>query len=149
MAVAAVPIDSGSGSRWKARAAGPGLAGERMTAAVLDSQLPAGWVALHGRRLLPDSASDIDHLVIGPSGVWVIDTKNLFRCRVYGSALWRRDARVDFEPLRFAADRVGCALGVSARPVICLVQQEQIDETLRDVRVVGLPALVRLIIDAP
>ncbi|MCK9875003.1 NERD domain-containing protein [Frankia sp. Ag45/Mut15] len=46
---------------------------ERSTARALDRLVRAGYTVLHDRALA-DSASNIDHLVIGPSGAWVIET---------------------------------------------------------------------------
>ncbi|OAA22523.1 nuclease-like protein [Frankia sp. EI5c] len=46
---------------------------ERRTARCLDRLSRAGYVVLHDRQLA-DSAGNIDHLVIGPSGAWVIET---------------------------------------------------------------------------
>ncbi|MCK9893263.1 nuclease-related domain-containing protein [Frankia sp. AgB32] len=46
---------------------------ERSTARALDRLIRAGYTVLHDRALA-DSAGNIDHLVIGPSGAWVIET---------------------------------------------------------------------------
>ncbi|ABD13856.1 hypothetical protein ThrDRAFT_00171 [Frankia casuarinae] len=46
---------------------------ERSTARALDRLARAGYTVLHDRALA-DSAGNIDHLVIGPSGAWVIET---------------------------------------------------------------------------
>lgn len=54
-----------------------GAAGEQAVAATLDG-LPVAWSALHSIPLGdPDSPTgDLDHLVIGPGGVYVINTKH-------------------------------------------------------------------------
>jgi hypothetical protein len=46
---------------------------ERSTARALDRLVRAGYTVLHDRSLA-DSAGNVDHLVIGPSGAWVIET---------------------------------------------------------------------------
>lgn len=46
---------------------------ERRTARSLDRLTRAGYTVLHDRQLA-DSAGNIDHLVIGPSGAWVVET---------------------------------------------------------------------------
>ncbi|HMA47062.1 MAG TPA: nuclease-related domain-containing protein [Frankiaceae bacterium] len=46
---------------------------ERRTARSLDRLARAGYTVLHD-RVMPDSAGNIDHLVLGPSGVWVVDS---------------------------------------------------------------------------
>lgn len=57
-----------------------GAAGERHLARHLDALSPKGAIALHDRRL-PRSAANIDHIVVAPSGIWVVDAKN-YRGRV-------------------------------------------------------------------
>lgn len=62
--------------RWDDAAAWrKGAAGERRTARLLRPLERAGYVVLHDRSL-PGSRANVDHLVIGPHGVAVIDTKN-------------------------------------------------------------------------
>jgi hypothetical protein len=51
-----------------------GAAGERRTARLLGQLERQGWVVLHDLAV-PGSRANIDHLVIGPGGVFVIDSK--------------------------------------------------------------------------
>jgi hypothetical protein len=51
-----------------------GAGGEEMVAAALDKRCRPEVVVLHDRAI-PGSRANIDHIAIGPSGVWVIDTK--------------------------------------------------------------------------
>jgi len=51
-----------------------GTAGERRTARLLAPLERRGWAILHDLAI-PDSAANIDHLVIGPGGVLVVDSK--------------------------------------------------------------------------
>jgi Nuclease-related domain len=51
-----------------------GAAGERRTARLLGPLERHGWVVLHDLSV-PGSRANIDHLVIGPGGVFVIDSK--------------------------------------------------------------------------
>jgi hypothetical protein len=51
-----------------------GAAGERRTARLLDPLARHGWAVLHDLAL-PGSQANLDHLVIGPGGVFVIDSK--------------------------------------------------------------------------
>ncbi|MFI5258817.1 MAG: nuclease-related domain-containing protein [Candidatus Limnocylindrales bacterium] len=53
-----------------------GARGERRTASALEPLLQGGFVLLYG-RLMPDGRGDIDAIAIGPTGVWVVETKNL------------------------------------------------------------------------
>jgi Nuclease-related domain len=52
----------------------PGAAGERRTAQLLDPLERHGWAVLHDLAV-PGSQANIDHLVIGPGGVVVIDSQ--------------------------------------------------------------------------
>jgi Nuclease-related domain len=58
-----------------------GAAGERRTARLLARLERQGWAVLHDLAI-PGSAANIDHVVIGPGGVAVIDTKQ------YRGRLW-------------------------------------------------------------
>jgi hypothetical protein len=51
-----------------------GAAGERRTARLLAALERRGWAVLHDLAI-PGSAANIDHLVIGPGGVIVVDSK--------------------------------------------------------------------------
>ena len=76
----APPAPAGRRRWWR------GAVGEKATACALD-RLPARrWVVLHDLRI-PGSRANIDHLVIGPKGVWVVDTKTT---RTQVRAGWRR-----------------------------------------------------------
>jgi len=51
-----------------------GAAGERRTARLLGQLERHGWAVLHDLAL-PGSRANLDHLVIGPGGVFVVDSK--------------------------------------------------------------------------
>ena len=51
-----------------------GAAGERRTARLLDLLERRGWAVLHDPAV-PGSRANVDHLVIGPGGVFVVDSK--------------------------------------------------------------------------
>ena len=58
-------------ARWAA-----GAEGERRVAAALES-LPAGWTVVHDRLLRPGrSEANLDHVVVGPTGIYLVDAKN-------------------------------------------------------------------------
>ena len=75
----AVTHDPQSTTAWA-----QGAAGERFVGAHLDALRRTGICVLHDRRI-PSSRANIDHIVVAPSGVWVVDTKN------YAGALEVRD----------------------------------------------------------
>lgn len=51
-----------------------GARGEERLAAFLQQELDDDVVLIHDRRV-PERRSNIDHIAVGPSGVWVIDAK--------------------------------------------------------------------------
>jgi hypothetical protein len=56
-----------------------GAAGERRTARLLAPLERHGWAVLHDLAI-PGSRANLDHLVIGPGGVFVIDSKQYRGC---------------------------------------------------------------------
>lgn len=52
-----------------------GAEGERRAAAYVEPLLDAGFIVLNNRRI-PGGRGDIDHIVIGPTGIFPIETKN-------------------------------------------------------------------------
>jgi hypothetical protein len=53
-----------------------GLDGERQVSAVLARELPDDYVLINGLAL-PYGAGDVDHVVLGPTGVFVLETKTM------------------------------------------------------------------------
>ncbi len=60
-----------------------GSDGEERLAKFFEKELPESAIVLHDRRI-PGSRANIDHIVVAPSGVWVIDAK------AYGGKVERR-----------------------------------------------------------
>jgi hypothetical protein len=104
--------------------------GERMVADLLDVLDGAGWCVLHD-RYKPGSTANLDHVVVGPPGVFVIDAKNWkpapLRFDERGMSL--RGYRKD-EELRGAVDcaqlvlqrAIGAHAGLPAVGVLAFVQ---------------------------
>jgi hypothetical protein len=61
-----------------------GASGERFVGAHLDKLRSKGICVLHDRHI-PSTRANIDHIVVAPSGIWVVDTKN------YSGAIEVRD----------------------------------------------------------
>ena len=103
-----------------------GVSGERHVGQVLAHELPQEYVLINGLKL-PRGAGDIDHLVVGPSGVFLLETKTMagqIVCDPDGS--WRR---TQFGPRRDCLRRVHWRSG-RASPA----------QYLRGPRVFGAPA---------
>ena len=73
---------------------------------------------------LPGTRANVDHLVIGPTGVWVVDTK-AYRARL--DVRWRKvlvgGVPLSTAAVRWEAERVSEVLGVKARPVVAVHAQ--------------------------
>ncbi len=125
----AVVGDAGGSAREKAakiqRAADAwqqGGEGEQQVGARL-ATLPAGFAVLHDLRL-PGSTANIDHLVIGPTGVWLIDTKSYNTpLRVADGTVWRGKypMRREQAAVAEAAAIVSASIGAPVSPVLCFV----------------------------
>jgi hypothetical protein len=105
-----------------------GLVGERVVGEALARLVDHGWYVLHAIQW--PSGADIDHLVIGPSGVFTVNAKHHAGARVWvGDKSLRLNNR-STDHLRLSlseADRVTkvlqrwCGWDVPVRPVIALV----------------------------
>jgi hypothetical protein len=99
-------------------------AGERRTARLLGPLERRGWAVLHDLAI-PGSQANIDHLVIGPGGVVVIDTKQ-HRGRLQldpDGLLWhgRHLLVAGLRKVRWAADQADGVLGVADVQVVAIM----------------------------
>jgi hypothetical protein len=133
-----------------------GAEGERSTAAHLEPLRDEGFVVLHDRKVA-GSGGNLDHLAIGPSGLWAIETKSLAgKVVIRGDVLriggHRRDKII--EQVKQEATIVQVVLGESltrlglrVTPVICLHRGELpfFNKTVRGVRLTSGRQIVRLL----
>jgi hypothetical protein len=101
-----------------------GAAGERRTARLLTRLEWRGWVVLHDLAI-PGSPANIDHLMIGPGGVAVVDSKQ-YRGRLQVSPnrlLWhgRHPLSMMLHRVRWEADQADEILGVADLQVAAIV----------------------------
>ena len=103
-----------------------GAVGERRTARLLAPLERHGWAVLHDLAL-PGSRANLDHLVIGPGGVFVIDSKQYRgRLQLDGSGrLWhgRYPLAPTLRAVSFEADQAAQVLpdpGVAVLPVVAV-----------------------------
>jgi hypothetical protein len=103
-----------------------GAAGERRTARLLSHLERHGWAVLHDLAL-PRSQANIDHLVIGPGGVFVIDSKQ-YRGRLQldsSGRLWhgRYPLAPTLRAVSFEADEAAVVLpdpGMAVVPIVAV-----------------------------
>jgi Nuclease-related domain len=100
-----------------------GAAGERHTARLLRRLHRDGYVVFHDLAV-PGSDANVDHLVIGPTGLFVIDSKQWT-----GSAnqsadglVWHNHYPLDREldTVRWEAQTLGRLLGTRIHPLLCV-----------------------------
>jgi Nuclease-related domain len=123
-------VAAGSGLRFKpnpdAVAWRRGAAGERRTARLLGPLERHGWAVLHDLAVA-GSRANLDHLVIGPGGVFVIDSKQ-YRGRLQldrSGRLWhgRYPLAPALRAVSFEADQAAQALtdpGVAVVPIVAV-----------------------------
>jgi Nuclease-related domain len=97
--------------------------GERHTARLLDRLTRDGYVVFHDLAV-PGSDANVDHLVIGRSGVFVIDTKQWTGEVRQGAdrLVWHNHYCLDrtLETVRWEADMVGRLLSTRAAALLCV-----------------------------
>jgi hypothetical protein len=100
-----------------------GAAGERRTARLLDRLTGEGFVVLHDLAV-PGSLANVDHLVIGSSGVFVIDSKQWTGSVHQGSdgLVWHNHYPLErtLEIVRWEAETLGRLLGTRIHPLLCV-----------------------------
>ena len=120
------------------RAWAQGALGEELMAQRL-AELPDSFRVLHDRRI-PGSRANIDHVVVGPTGVWVIDAKRykdqrpalevqggFIRPRVERLRVGGRDRTKLVDGVQSQVRRVSTALDASAPPVtgaLCFLEAD-------------------------
>jgi Nuclease-related domain len=103
-----------------------GAEGERRTARLLAPLERHGYQVFHDLAI-PGSAANVDHLVVGPTGVYVIDSKRYRgQLRYTGGHLWQGGRTLDrtLETLWWEATQVAETLGfgpdLHVYPVLCV-----------------------------
>jgi hypothetical protein len=100
-----------------------GAQGERRTARLLRRLARVGFVVFHDLAV-PGFQANVDHLVIGPTGVFVIDSKQ-WTGSVHKGAdglVWHNHYRLDrtLETVRWEAETIGRMLGTRAAALLCV-----------------------------
>ena len=139
---------------------GRGAAGERRTAGYLDPLRQRGFVVLNNRRP-PGVKADIDHLVTGPTGLFVIETKNwsrradarFGRLSVAG---WDRTAAIEQVKRNATAVQLVLAGGLGVHrlavtPALCLIGGRGLfsQKRIAGVLLSNGKDLVRFVLDQP
>lgn len=130
-----------------------GAQGEVEVARALES-LPEGWVVLHDLAWPGRSRANLDHVVIGPGGVFVVDAKNWSgRVEVRDQVLLQNGRRRE-PTVASAAEAAIAVQGVVPVPnlcmgVLCFVRDEPLTGWARDVMVCSTANLVAMLTSRP
>jgi len=135
-----------------------GAKGEQLVAAQLD-RLGPSWHVLHS-IVLSESGTDLDHLVIGPGGVFSVNTNNHPDAKVWvaGDTFMVNGRRQHYVRASRAEARkvsriltAACGFEVDVRPVIALVncQVPEVKGQPADVRVCTRRRIVEWLIGQP
>ena len=126
-----------------------GAAGEATVAAKMSELAASGWLALHDVHWPGRPKANLDHILVGPGGIVVVDAKNWSgNVQVSDGRLRQNGYRRDREVL--GASQQSAAVAALLEPQhrrfaqgwICLVAQPAVDETTDSgVRILGLDAL--------
>jgi hypothetical protein len=131
-----------------------GAAGEVRTGRLLEPLTAEGFRILHDRKIPGARSANIDHIVIGPPGVFVVETKSYQgSLQIRGDEIFvagrRKNGWIDEVNREAAAVQTAlatelAALGLTVRPVICVHRADLpwFKSEVRGVRVVGGKDLV-------
>jgi hypothetical protein len=131
-----------------------GAAGETATAQILAS-MPPGWHALHDRRWPGRRLANVDHVLVGPGGIFVIDSKNWTGKVTTKDGVLRQNGYDREKSVAGAAD---AALAVAeliapyapcVYPVICFTGHRDISGWCHDVMVCDTANVTTMLLSRP
>ena len=131
-----------------------GALGEERTAELLRPLEAQGFRVIHDRRM-PRSKANIDHIVIGPPGVFVVETKNYGgKLRVRHGEVWvagRRKTAIVAQAQREAAAVAAVVSPLPVTPLLCVHRADLgwFKAEVAGVRIVGPKEMVNLLRKAP
>lgn len=133
-----------------------GADGEEATAAALAALPAAEWTVFHDIRWPGRRYANIDHVAVGPGGVFVIDSKNWTGRITVDDDVLRQNGRSREKAVAGAAEAALAIMPAAAvldvrnvAPVICFVRDEAIVGWARDVMVCATDNLVTMLASRP
>ncbi len=133
-----------------------GAEGEEATAAALAALPATDWAVFHDIRWPGRRYANVDHVVVGPPGVFVVDSKNWSGSVVVRDQVLRQNGR-SREPAVVGAAEAALAIAQLTRevpanhvhPVLCFVRDEPIAGWARDVMVCSTGNIVQMLLSRP
>lgn len=130
-----------------------GAQGEEAVARAL-AELPDGWVALHDLAWPGRQRANLDHVVVGPGGVFVVDAKNWSGDIEVRDHVLRQNGRQREQSVVSAAEAAIALQGIVPPPaycmgVLCFVRDEPLTGWARDVMVCSTTNLTSMLLSRP
>lgn len=133
-----------------------GAEGERRTADALTGLPPDSWTVFHDLRWPGRRFANVDHVVVGPPGVFVIDSKNWTGAITVTSNVLRQNGRAREEAVVGAVESA-LAIGQLVpllrpdlvKPVLCFAREEPLTGWARDVMITSMTTLVPMLLSRP
>lgn len=133
-----------------------GAHGERATGAVLDALRQEGWAVFHDVKWPGRPRANIDHVVLGPPGIYVIDSKNWSGRIDVRDNTFRCNGRRQDKTVAAAGDAALAVAGLvsapaaaTARSVLCFVRDEPLAGWCYDVMVCSTGNLREMLLTRP
>jgi hypothetical protein len=140
-----------SAERWE-----QGASGERATGEVLDRLQAEGWTVFHDVRWPGRERANIDHVVVGPPGVFVIDSKNWSGRIEVRDGTFRAHGRRQDKTVAAAGEAasavtalMGPPAAATTRSVLCFVRDEPVVGWSRDVMLCSTANLYEILAGRP
>ncbi|MCW2849529.1 MAG: hypothetical protein JWR90_3503 [Marmoricola sp.] len=129
-----------------------GADGEQATAAALDVLPKESWTVFHDVRWPGRKYANVDHVAVGPTGVFVIDSKNWSGSITVRDNVLRQNGRSRESTVAGAAEAAIAVVGVTpvvmpehVQPVLCFVRDDRLTGWTRDVMVCSTANLVEML----
>jgi hypothetical protein len=132
-----------------------GAEGERIVGEIL-ATLPPEWTVLHDVRWPGRQRANIDHIVIGPAGVFIIDSKNWSGTTALRGGLLRQNGYDRTKVVAAAIEATNAVRSVVPSlasqafvPVLCFVGDTPISGSIGEVLICNAEALQGLLTSRP
>ncbi len=133
-----------------------GAIGERATGEILDVLRQEGWAVFHDVKWPGRPRANIDHVVVGPPGVYVIDSKNWAGRIEIDNNAFRSNGRKHDKTVASAGDAALAVAGLLSAPaaattrsVLCFVRDEPVAGWCYDVMFCSTANLREMLLTRP
>jgi hypothetical protein len=130
-----------------------GAVGEATTAEALKQLTDRGWTTFHDVRWPGRQRANIDHIAVGPSGVFVIDSKNWSGVVHVVEGVLTRDGRRCEREVAAAVESAqavaGLLQGFGTVPVLCFTSSEPLSSWSGDVMLCSSSNISDLLLSMP